>query len=103
MLNLTRKVGEKIVVGNSVVIEVLSINGRHVQLGVSAPRETSVHRHEVFAEIEGQNRTANAAAAGLRESVEGLAALVRAGGGNTAVSTPAPPADSSATQTHVRS
>lgn len=101
MLNLTRKVGEKIVVGNSVVIEVLSINGRHVQLGVSAPRETSVHRHEVFAEIEGQNRTANAAA-GLRESVEGLAALVRSGGGITA-HTPAPPADSSATHTRARS
>lgn len=102
MLNLTRKVGEKIVVGNSVVIEVLSINGRHVQLGVSAPRETSVHRHEVFAEIEELNRTANAAA-GLRENVEGLAALVRAGGGTTSAHTTASSADSSATQTHVRS
>ena len=76
MLKLTRKVGEKVVVGNSVIIEVLSVNGRSVQLGIRAPRETSVHRHEVFVEIEGQNRTANAAA-GSQASVEGLAALVR--------------------------
>jgi carbon storage regulator len=79
MLNLTRKVGEKVVVGNSIVIEVLSVNHRGVRLGISAPRDTSVHRHEVFIEIEAQNRTANAAA-GTHAGVEGLAAMVRGGG-----------------------
>ena len=89
MLKLTRKVGEKVVVGNNVIIEVLSVNGRSVQLGICAPRETSVHRHEVFVEIEGQNRTANAAA-GSPATVERLAALVRGAAAPAEDQTPQP-------------
>jgi carbon storage regulator len=78
MLSLTRRVGEKLVVGNSVIIEVLAVSGRGVRLGVSAPRETSVHRYEVFVEIEESNRAANAAAEGAGAApVEALAAVLR--------------------------
>lgn len=58
MLVLSRRAGEKVVIGNEVVIEILSVSGEGVRLGISAPRETSVHRFEVFAEIEAANLAA---------------------------------------------
>lgn len=63
MLVLTRRANEKLVIGNEIVIEVLSANNDGVRLGISAPRETSVHRYEVFVEIEAANRAAAASVA----------------------------------------
>jgi carbon storage regulator len=60
MLVLTRRAGEKIVIGNEVFIEILSVSGEGVRLGITAPKETSVHRFEVFAEIEAANLAAEA-------------------------------------------
>jgi carbon storage regulator len=78
MLVLTRQVGEKVVVGNEVLIEILSVSGDTVRLGISAPRETSVHRYEVFAEIQAANQAAaNAPREEQRSAVEGLAARLR--------------------------
>ncbi len=68
MLVLTRRAGEKIVIGNEVFIEVLSVNGDGVRLGITAPRETSVHRFEVFAEIEAANLAAEAVTDELNNS-----------------------------------
>ena len=59
MLVLSRRVGEKIVVGNEVFIEVLSVSGEGVRLGIVAPDKTSVHRFEVFVEIHEANRAAD--------------------------------------------
>jgi carbon storage regulator len=59
MLVLYRKVGEKLVIGNEVVIEVLSVSGDGVRLGIEAPRSTSVHRYEVFVEIQNANQDAS--------------------------------------------
>lgn len=76
MLVLTRKTGEKLVIGNEVVLEVLEVNGDVVRLGIVAPRETSVHRYEVFMEIQ----KANEAASSLEiqtTAIEGLAAKLR--------------------------
>ena len=79
MLVLTRQVGEKLVIGNEVVIEVLSVNGECVRLGIVAPRETSVHRFEIFEEIQAANRAAaTPSVAAPRAAVEGLAARLRA-------------------------
>ena len=61
MLVLTRRVGEKLVIGNEIIVEVLSTNGDGVRLGIQAPRETSIHRFEIFTEIEEANRAAEAA------------------------------------------
>ncbi|MGH9945438.1 MAG: carbon storage regulator [Pyrinomonadaceae bacterium] len=77
MLTLTRRVGEKLVVGNNIVIEVVAVSGKGVQLGIVAPRETSVHRYEVFEEIQAANLAATESAyAGhdLRASVGDIAA-----------------------------
>ena len=78
MLVLTRRVGEKLVIGNEVVVEVLAVSGEGVRLGISAPRETSVHRYEVFEEIQSANRAASTTRAGATlTAVEGIAARLR--------------------------
>ena len=78
MLVLSRRVGEKIVIGNEIVIEVLSNGDGTVRLGIEAPRETSVHRYEVFAEIEAANRAAEIVAREIdRAALENLSAHVR--------------------------
>lgn len=80
MLVLTRRVGEKLVIGNEVIVEVLSVNGDVARIGITAPRETSVHRFEVFEEILKANRAASASTASEpRASLEDFAALLRKG------------------------
>jgi carbon storage regulator len=78
VLVLTRRVGEKLVIGNEIVVEVLSISGDGVRLGIAAPRETSVHRFEVFDEIHKTNRASTAfAATNSRASLADFAAKMR--------------------------
>lgn len=47
MLVLTRKVGESIVIGDSITLTVTKIDGNQVRLGVSAPRNVAIDREEV--------------------------------------------------------
>jgi carbon storage regulator len=78
MLVLKRQVGEKVVIGNEITIEVLSVGGDGVRLGIVAPRETSVHRFEVFAEIQAANRAAShTATATSHAALASLAARLR--------------------------
>lgn len=77
MLVLSRRAGEKIVIGNEVVIEILSVSGEGVRLGITAPRETSVHRYEVFAEIESANQEALTAEEVGQNALENLSAILR--------------------------
>lgn len=78
MLVLTRRVGEKVVIGNEIVIEVLSVSGEGVRLGITAPRETSVHRFEIFAEIQEANKAAEAVLDEIQQSsLENLAAHIK--------------------------
>ncbi len=54
MLVLSRKLGEKIVIGDDVVIRVVEIQGDKVRLGIDAPREVGVHRQEVYDALQRQ-------------------------------------------------
>jgi carbon storage regulator len=47
MLVLSRKIGEKVVVGTQVVITVLSVKGARVRLGITAPSHVTVWREEL--------------------------------------------------------
>lgn len=47
MLVLSRKRGERICIGNGVVLTVISVQGDRVRLGIQAPREVTVDRQEV--------------------------------------------------------
>ncbi len=48
MLVLTRKVGEKIHLGNNIIVTVTSISGQQVRLGITAPPEVSILRNELI-------------------------------------------------------
>ena len=53
MLVLTRKVGEKIVIDGNITVEVVEVRGDRIRLGIVAPKETAVHRMEVYVAIHG--------------------------------------------------
>jgi carbon storage regulator len=50
MLVLTRKAGEKIVINDNVVVEVLEIQGNRVRIGIQAPRGITILRQELLLE-----------------------------------------------------
>ena len=58
MLVLTRKLGESIAIDDHIKIVVVQIKGKQVRLGIKAPRETKIHREEVYAAIQKQNTEA---------------------------------------------
>ena len=47
MLVLSRKEGERILIGAGIEVAIVSIAGNRVRIGVSAPIEVPVHRHEL--------------------------------------------------------
>jgi carbon storage regulator len=71
MLVLTRKPGQSIMIGDGVEVQVLSVAGEKVRLGITAPRDVSIFRNEVYDRIEaeqarggeGEDEGANAAVA----------------------------------------
>jgi len=58
MLVLSRQKDETIIIGDDIEITVVDIRGDKVRLGVSAPKEISVHRKEVYEAIRRENREA---------------------------------------------
>lgn len=54
MLVLSRKVGERIRIGDGVVITVVRITGGGVRLGIDAPAELAVVREELYQSLKSQ-------------------------------------------------
>lgn len=59
MLVLTRKLGESIAIDDHIKIVVVQIKGKQVRLGIEAPKETKIHREEVYLAIQEQNKAAS--------------------------------------------
>jgi len=55
MLVLTRKANESIMIGDDIEITIVEIKGDHVKLGITAPKNVSVHRKEVYLAIQKEN------------------------------------------------
>jgi carbon storage regulator len=47
MLVLSRKVGERIVIGDGVTVVVLAVHGQQIRLGIEAPKDVSIRRQEL--------------------------------------------------------
>ncbi|EQA35274.1 carbon storage regulator [Leptospira inadai serovar Lyme str. 10] len=58
MLVLARRTNESIIIGDDIEIVIVDIKGDQVKIGVKAPKEVSVHRAEVYREIQAENRKA---------------------------------------------
>jgi carbon storage regulator len=58
ILVVTRKVGERIRIDDDIVVEVLDIAGSTVRIGIEAPREIRIFRHELWLEIQAENEAA---------------------------------------------
>lgn len=58
MLTLTRKIGQKILIGNGIEIVVREIRGRQVRLGITAPLGLPVYREELYQQIADENARA---------------------------------------------
>jgi carbon storage regulator len=52
MLVLSRKVGERVLIGDGIVVQVLEARGRRIRLGIEAPSEVSICREELSAALE---------------------------------------------------
>ncbi len=59
MLVLTRKVGEKLLVGEDILVSVIEVNRGSVRLGVEAPQSVSILRFEVYERIQEENLNAS--------------------------------------------
>ncbi len=55
MLVLTRKLNESVIIGDTIAVTVVAVEGDQVKLGITAPKEISVHRQEVYEQIKKAN------------------------------------------------
>lgn len=62
MLVLTRRAGESIMIDGQIELKVLRIKGSQVHLGIEAPRETAIHRKEVWVRLQEDDAEAEASA-----------------------------------------
>lgn len=56
MLILTRRVGETLMIGDTITVTVLGVKGNQIRLGVNAPKDVAVHREEIYDKIHGQEK-----------------------------------------------
>lgn len=52
MLILTRRVGESVMIGDTVKFTVLGVKGNQVRIGTDAPKNIAVHREEIYKRIK---------------------------------------------------
>lgn len=71
MLVLSRKRDESIIIGDEIEITVVDIRGEQIKIGVTAPRNVSIHRKEVYEAIQEENKAAS------RSDLQNLSGLVK--------------------------
>ena len=54
MLILSRRVGERIIIGDDIIVAVLSARGNQIRLGITAPDTVAVHREEIYRRVQAE-------------------------------------------------
>jgi len=62
MLILTRRPGERVVIGDEILVTVMGVSGHTVRLGIAAPAGVPIYREEIWLAVKEENRAAAAAA-----------------------------------------
>ncbi len=62
MLILTRRPGERVVIGDEILVTVMAVSGHTVRLGIEAPQGIPIYREEIWLAVMEENRAAAAAA-----------------------------------------
>jgi carbon storage regulator len=58
MLVLTRKKGQSIVIGDNIEVNIIDVQGEQVKIGINAPKSITIHRDEIYKEIQEENKKA---------------------------------------------
>ena len=90
MLVLSRKVNERIVVGDSLVITITAIRGDRVRLGFEGPPGVKIHREEVLRRIAAEETAASAAPAVAVVAADPASDVAPTGGDNGPAADPNP-------------
>ena len=69
MLIITRRPGEKVMLGDDVVIEVIEVSGSSVRIGIAAPKSVPVYREEIWRAVRDENAAAAESDAKLPEDL----------------------------------
>lgn len=81
MLVLSRRVGERILIGDDIVVTILDSRGDGVRIGIDAPRSTRVNRAEVMEAVKESNVAATSGDAAAEDELIRLVALPHAPSG----------------------
>lgn len=57
MLILTRRINERLIIGDDIIVSVLSVQKSQVRIGIDAPKDLPIHREEVYERIGSKEST----------------------------------------------
>ncbi len=67
MLVLGRKKGESIIIDDHIEITITAVEGDTVKLGINAPKHITIHRKEIYLEIQAENKLATSSELNLND------------------------------------
>lgn len=70
MLYLTRKIGESVVINDTIEVTVVEVRGKSIKLGFTFPENVSVLRREIYDRVQAENRAAAEASADALPDIE---------------------------------